>query len=203
MLRINDNIEALDEERLLAEMALLPEWRRRDALRCRHISGRRESAMAFRLLQEMTGIRELEFVIGAHGKPSVKGHPEIHFNLSHCRCAVACAVDAAPVGVDIERVGRYKRPLAERTLSAGELHHVLYSSPDTSAPRTPEETDLLFTVLWTKKEALLKLLGTGICHAENLRTVLEDYEGKVRFRTVVDKHGRYVCTEAHHLSAAD
>lgn len=201
MLRINDNIETVSEDTLIAEMALLPQWRQ-EALRYKHMTGRRESVMAFRLLQEMTGIRDLEFVIGEHGKPSIKGHPELHFNLSHCHCAVACAVDDAPVGVDIERVGRYKRFLAECTLSDDEFHHIHYSSPDTSVPRPSAETDLLFTVLWTKKEALIKLLGIGIGSAEHIRNVLADYDGKVLFDTVVDKSGRYVCTEARFLSCA-
>ncbi|MCM1206740.1 MAG: 4'-phosphopantetheinyl transferase superfamily protein [Firmicutes bacterium] len=196
LLRINDKIETMSGEALLAELSLLPEWRRREALRYSHIAGRRESTMAFRLLQEMTGIRDLEFSLGEHGKPEIKGRPDIRFNLSHCRCAVACAVDSVPVGVDIERTGRYSRSLAERTLSAAELHSILYASEDTSLARKPEETDLMFTVLWTKKEALLKLLGTGIGLTENVRRVLGDYEGMVVFDTVIDRERRYVCTEA-------
>lgn len=197
MLRINDTIETMRGEHLLAEMSLLPQWRRQAALCYNHESGRRESTMAFRLLQDMTGLRDIEFSVGEHGKPWIKGIPDIHFNLSHCKFAVACVVDSVPVGVDIERVGRYSPRLAEYTLSPEEWHYIHYASSDTSIPRPYEETDLLFTVLWTKKESLLKLIGTGI--TDNLRHVLDEYDGQVLFNTVMDKECRYVCTEAHFL----
>ena len=192
MLRINDNIAAIGGEQLQRVIGQLPEWRRDVVMRYKFESGRRESALAFLLLQEMSGLRDITFDIGEHGKPSIAGHPELHFNISHCSNGVACSVGSVPVGVDIECTGRYKEDLARYTLSDAELH-TLYYMPD-GTPRTAEDTDLQFTILWTQKEALLKLLGTGI--TDDLKSVLMDHEGKVRFHTIVNVEKGYVCTEA-------
>lgn len=165
-------------------------------MRYKFEGGRRESALAFRLLQEM--LREqmseavtesLEFEIGEHGKPSLKGMPDVHFNISHCKHAVACAVDNVPVGIDIECRGRYSKGIAEYCLSEEELSWINHV-PDGMSVGT--QTDLRFTTLWTKKEALLKLLGTGI--TDDVKTILHEYEDKVVFETVTKDN--YVCTVA-------
>lgn len=192
MLRIRDDIETLIGEALERAIAALPEWRRAVALRYKHEGGRRESAASFLLLADMLreryGITCIEpFAIGPHGKPSIAGRGDVHFNLSHCRRAVAVAVADEPVGVDIETTGRYKPSLAAHCLAADELRSLDEATTET-------ERDLRFTVLWTKKEALLKLLGTGI--TDRLPTILADYEHRVRFQTTVCADRGYVCTVA-------
>ena len=77
----------------------------------------------------------------------------IYFNLSHCRNAIACVVsDEGETGIDVECLGRYKPQLAEYCMSDEELHEIACS----------DNKDEAFTLLWTKKEALLKLTGEGI-----------------------------------------
>lgn len=193
MLRIADDLTAYSGERLSALLATLPQWRREVALAYRHEEDRRESALAFRLLQDMLGseygiLDEPRFITGEHGKPRLAGHPDIHFNLSHCRRAVACAVERLPVGVDIERTGRYTPRLAERVLSDDELRAVAAAS----------DPDLLFTTLWTRKEALMKLLGTGI--TDDIRRVLHDYERSVNITTVSRPSRGYVCSVAQTIA---
>lgn len=189
MLRIADDPGKMTDRRLQDILDDMPEWRRERTMRIKSPSQQRESAMAYKLLQDMLcehyGIREhLAFSIGPHGKPSLSGHDDIHFNLSHCRRAVACVVDSHPVGVDIECLGRYKRQLAEHTMSTKELAEIAGG-----------DSDLVFTALWTKKEALMKLIGTGI--TDNMKTILDTYDGKVRFETLVCREAGYVCTHAH------
>ena len=191
MLRIADEPGLMTGGQLQDILKDMPEWRREKVLRIKNPSQQRESAMAYKLLQEMLsehyGIREpLAFDIGEHGKPSLAGHEDIHFNLSHCRRAVACVVDSHPVGVDIECLGRYKRPVAEHTMSEKELSEIAEG-----------DADLVFTVLWTKKEALMKLIGTGI--SDDKKTILDTYDGKVVFDTIVCRQAGYVCTHAHWL----
>ena len=59
------------------------------------------------------------------------------------------------------------------------------------------DADLVFTVLWTKKEALMKLIGTGI--SDDMKTILDTYDGQVVFDTIVCRQAGYVCTHAHWL----
>ncbi len=148
-------VSTQDVERL---MLSLPQWRREKVLAMKSDSVRRESALAFALL--MTALRhdrhveeELEFEYNEHGKPHLARHADLHFNISHCKEAVACVIADREVGIDVERRGRYKDTLAKHILNEKEWTDVLNS----------DDRDLLFTILWTKKEALLKKTGTGIC----------------------------------------
>ena len=76
----------------------------------------------------------------------------LHFNLSHCKKALAVVVSDAPVGIDVECIGRYSDSLARHVLSDEEFALVQSSSD----PKT------LFTRFWTQKEAVVKLTGRGI-----------------------------------------
>lgn len=196
MLRILDDIQSITSEEFDSIVADLPQWRKSIVSAYKHIEDRRESALSFHLLQQILdrqyAIREIRFNINEHGKPSLEAHPDIHFNMSHCRHAVACIVADHPVGVDIERLGRYKERIAQYTLSATELATI--DSPPHDGMSHAAAADLQFTILWTKKEALLKLIGTGI--TDDLKNILHMYDGQVKFSTTINTAKQYVCTVA-------
>lgn len=188
MHRVVDNIETITGDALHREIMLLPQWRRDVVMRYKFESGKRESALAFRLLQQMvhdydSAIEEtdaLEFTVNEHGKPSLRSYPHVHFNLSHCKRAVACAVSDKPIGIDVECTGRYKHSLAEYCMSPEEVQWI----------ESGDDADVRFTKLWTQKEALVKLLGTGI--TDDIKTILAKYDGQVDYATEYGKG--YVCT---------
>lgn len=156
--RIIDDME-ITGEALESLISQLPEWRRAEAEKFRFESGRRECTLSYLLLSEMIGFQP-EFERGEHGKPSLVGS-DVSFNLSHCKRAVACAVsEDGDVGIDVECLGRYKPALAEYCMCAEELRLI----------DEAEDHDEAFTLLWTKKEALLKLTGEGI--TDDMKTVL-------------------------------
>lgn len=114
-------LEELNTVSFDALLPLLP--RLSDARRSRVLSMRHESTQVQTILSELLlrhALRE-EYALpelpkietGKKGKPFFPEHPEIHFNLSHCKYAVACALDSAPVGVDAEALGRLLRPGAQ------------------------------------------------------------------------------------------
>ena len=163
-LYINDNPLAIDLESALAKMT---EQRRTKVLAFKHEQGRKLSAAAYMLLckaiKEEYGIDEPPvFEYSEHGKPSIVGHPEIYFNLSHCRSVAACVVSSRPVGIDVEEVREYKDSLARYVLNDEEYAMVSASS----------QPALEFIRLWTMKESYLKLTGDGI--TRDLKTVLAD-----------------------------
>ena len=140
--------------------------RREQALRFKYELGQRQNVLAYQLLKqglrEGYGITENPlFEYNEHGKPAIVGHPEICFNLSHCKEAVACVVSDTPVGVDVAFVRSYKDGLAHYTMNDEELQ-VIQAAPN---------PDVAFIRLWTMKEAALKLIGTGI--SDDLKTVLQ------------------------------
>lgn len=157
----------------------LPEWRREEALLFRHERGRRECCLSYLLLREVLQqcfgvMQEPCFERLEHGKPLLlfpsdgggnmdMGHNRgLTFNLSHCKRAIACVVsDDAEVGIDVECTGRYTPQLAEYCMSEAENRRIVAA----------DDSDTEFTLLWTRKEALLKLTGEGI--TDDMKTVLE------------------------------
>ena len=181
MLYLNDDIAGFDFE---AALPLLSEQRRLQALKFKHEQGRKTCAMAYLLLcqalRQEYGITELPvFEYGEHGKPFIVGHPDIHFNFSHCSEAVICAVSDQPVGVDVESIREYKESLARYTMNDQELEQIARA----------ERPDVEFIRLWTMKEAVLKLSGRGI--VDDLKHVLTDTKTS-ELTTVVDPEVRYV-----------
>lgn len=181
MTYIDDHIDQLD---IPAALNVVSEERRRYAESFRSPQRQRECLAAYLLLQKALrleyGIDEpVQFIRGQHGKPTLAGHHNIHFSLSHCRDAVACIVSNHPVGIDIERMGRYSTSLLDYTMNSVEKQQITASS----------NPDISFIRLWTMKEALLKLTGAGL--TEDLQDVLRDTD-QYCFNTSV--FPTYICT---------
>lgn len=96
--------------------------------------------------------RDVPIRRAAHGKPVLKGCPDLFFNISHSGDYAVCAVSHHPVGVDIERVRAYRPNVARRVCSYAERK--LLEQCDNPAR--------LFCRLWTLKESYVKATGTGI-----------------------------------------
>lgn len=183
-LYINDCLSTFSLE---AALPLLSEQRHEVCMRFTHRQGRLTCAAAYLLLcealQKEFGISEKPiFEYGEHGKPRLQGFPDIHFNLSHCRQAVACMVATRPVGVDVESIGRYSESLAAYTMNVDEQQRIVASG----------RPDIEFTRLWTMKEAVLKLSGEGI-GGRSLKDVLT---GREHIETSVHLSAGYVCSVA-------
>ena len=183
MLYINDRLYDFDLDEALT---LLSDQRREQVLRFKHEAGRRQSAAAYLLLckalQQEYGITEKPvFDYGEHGKPVIIGHPDIHFNLSHCREAAVCIVSSQPVGVDVESFREYKDSLVRYTMNEHEQQLIAQAA----------RPEVEFTRLWTQKEAVLKLLGTGL--RNDMKTVLT---GTDVVRTMVNMERGYAYSVA-------
>lgn len=195
-----ETIDAMSAQQLDEALAKLPVWRRERALAYRHEQGRKECAMSYlllcRALREVYGIEwQPSFVIGEHGKPELALPQEglggaslkealcgtsleeaqpfsslPHFNMSHCKKAVACVVADAEVGVDVERLGRFSEAMARHVLNDEEYAEVMAA----------DDPDVAFTDYWTKKEAIVKLTGRGI--DDDLKNIIAKYK-HVRLRT--------------------
>ena len=121
----------------------------RDAARFR--AGR---AWARRLISAELGVApgDLPLTVGRHGKPELPGNP-INFNLTHTTEQIWLAVSDGPVGIDLELPpDGDPAPLFRQIAAPEEWLRAL------AAGITAER----FLVLWTAKEAVLKLLGTGL-----------------------------------------
>lgn len=177
---ISEDIWDFDLEAAMGEISA---QRREQALKFKFEQGQRLCVLAYQLLKQ--GLREVYgitenpvFEYNEHDKPSIVGHPEIHFNLSHCKEAAACVVSDQPVGIDVESIREYKEGLAHYAMNDEEVRQI-------EASDNPAST---FIRLWTMKEATLKLIGTGI--SDDLKTAI-DYE---RFQYTTVEREKYIYT---------
>jgi 4'-phosphopantetheinyl transferase len=111
------------------------------------------------LLADATGLDpdKLQFQRNAFDKPALRGSIGVHFNLSHSqRWALIGLRSAGPIGVDIESVTTegIDQSLAERHLSKNEM------AAWRGLPESQQR--LAFLRAWTRKEACVKALGTGL-----------------------------------------
>ena len=177
---VREDIWAFDLQAALKEIS---EQRREQALKFKHEQGQRLCVLAYLLLKQALregyGITENPvFEYNEHGKPSIVGHPEIFFNLSHCKEAAICVVSDQPVGVDVEGIREYKESLVDYTMNDEEIAQI----------KTAENPAAAFIRLWTMKEATTKLIGTGI--SNDMKTVIDPTKYKY---TTVDRQ-RYIYT---------
>lgn len=145
------------------DMGLLSAQEQARAARFRfevHAARYRASHVALRLiLGQVTGQApaSLAFTEGSHGKPRLAHTGAPHFNLSHSAGWALVGVDRAhPIGVDIEVMTPMDDAdeLARRNFTTAE--YAAFSS-------TPVDRQLeTFFRVWTRKEACLKALGSGL-----------------------------------------
>lgn len=131
-----------------------------EGLRRRHLA----SHVALRaILAQQTGLAPgaLVFGEGPFGKPFLQAPANCVFNMSHSDdvAVIAVAPDAPAgtgIGIDVEvlRPMRDAVALAERNFTEAEQHELL------AAPA--EQRDLVFMRGWTRKEACLKAIGSGL-----------------------------------------
>ncbi len=183
---VSEEIWGFDLEAALKEIS---EQRREQALKFRHELGQRLCVLAYQLLKQ--GLREEYgftenpiFEYNEHGKPAIVGHPEIFFNLSHCKEAVVCVISDQPIGVDVESIREYKENLVRYTMNDEEI----------SLITAAENPAVAFIRLWTMKEATMKLIGTGI--SNDMKTVIDTRTYKY---TTVERQ-RYIYTICEYLT---
>jgi 4'-phosphopantetheinyl transferase len=98
---------------------------------------------------------DLSYLFSENGKPFLEGNP-VWFNLTHTRDAFAFAVSKnAAVGIDMEDINRNidYESIIKNFFSPEENEFIL---------KNPAEALNRFFLLWTRKEALLKAIGTGL-----------------------------------------
>ncbi len=131
-------------------------------------------------LQEATGVNisQISITENEHGKPIITDR-DLHFNISHSKNAVMCALSDKSIGVDIEHITQKRDSIIKKCFTDTEAAWV----------RTDED----FFRIWTLKESYLKATGTGIispltrlsftlgdkivCHDEQKASTLNFYSG--------------------------
>ena len=144
------------------------------------------------LLQQRLKEWNGNFVFNEHDKPFMQNAlgeriEGIDFSISHCKNAIAVVLSDRPVGVDVESFRHAENALLRRTMNPEEQEEV----------RTAADPAEAFTRFWTRKEAVLKLRGTGL--VDDLHGVLlpNSELPAVTLETTVNREKQYVWTLAY------
>lgn len=108
--------------------------------------------LAYILRHEFAITSMPEIAVTDLGKPYFKLYPQLHFNYSHSKSLLLCAVSSSPVGVDIEDIRPRRSTLPAYALSPEEFRKYELQGGDWPS----------FYSLWTQKEAWCKYTGQGL-----------------------------------------
>ena len=167
--QIFDDMTQCSEQEVARLLPLVSAQRREQALRFTHLFGQYCCLKSYEMLMQLLASTPYNlhptpsFLYNEYGAPSIEDGP--YFSISHCKSGIAVAVSNQPIGIDIETVRPLKVDLVKKTMNPLEQEAIL------SAP----QPDWAFTRLWTRKEAFLKMKGTGII--SDLHEVLSDIDG--------------------------
>jgi 4'-phosphopantetheinyl transferase len=182
--QIFDDMTQCSEQEVARLLPLVSAQRREQALRFTHLFGRYCCLKSYEMLLQLLASAPYilhstpTFLYNEYGAPSIKNGP--YFSISHCKSGIAVAVSNQPIGIDIEAVRPLKVDLVKKTMNPLE-QEIIFS--DT-------QPDWAFTRQWTRKEAFLKMKGTGII--SDLHEVLSDVEG-VEWQQMDNKLLNYTC----------
>ena len=174
-----NGIDTFDESFIETCLSFFPKWRSDKMLKYKFLNGRVQCTVAYLLLiyalrEEGVFVDMPEFSYGEHGKPFLKNYPDWYFNISHCKNAVCCVLSREDVGVDIEEIKEYKESLAAYISNDEELS--LLHNSDNQADD--------FYKLWTQKEAVFKMLGSGI--TKDIKNILVHNDAPIKSYKIGD-----------------
>lgn len=172
-IEIDDHMNRCTAAEVARLLPLVPEWRREQALRYKHLFGQycclrswemvTDLSIQSRLALDLLSTKSRLVRYNEHGKPFFEDGP--FFSISHCKEAIAVVVAEEPVGIDVESIRKADESLIERVMNKQEREQL--------DGVEGIEKDRLFTRLWTQKEAVVKALGTGLQSFEQIQGILE------------------------------
>lgn len=177
-----EDINKFSNELFQRAIQILPENRKKKILAYKNIQRQKQSVIAYLLLlyglREQYKINELvEFDYKSNGKPILKQLDDIHFNISHSKLNVACAVCDKPIGLDIQQIVPNKTKVATRICNQEEINLIFNST----------QPYIEFCKLWAIKESIVKLSGVGI--GGDVKNVIDENKERLVISTL--QRGNY------------
>ena len=180
---ICDNMALCTDAEVQRLLPLVSAQRRETALRYKHTFGQWTTLQSWLMLREL-GLPDEPWSYNEFGKPYLPNGP--YFSLSHCKNGIAVAMDTQPIGIDIESYRPVSQELIAYTMSQAEQDQI-------NASDDPIKT---FTELWTRKEAYVKYLGTGIAGLSgNPRQYLDNTAGVHIVSKTTKDYAYSICTK--------
>ena len=201
-----DDMTQCTEQEVARLLPLVSEQRRQQALAYKHLIGQFSCLKSYELLMQLLSstpypishtqypISNIQypisntpsFLYNEHGAPYIEGGP--YFSISHCKHGIAVAIGEKPIGIDIEHIRTAKPELVAHTMNEKEQAQIWAA----------DSPDVAFTCLWTQKEAVLKMRGTGITSIDGIKNTLVALE-HVDLQTKVNINKQYAYSLANLL----
>ncbi|MCL6588936.1 MAG: 4'-phosphopantetheinyl transferase superfamily protein [Firmicutes bacterium] len=164
-----------------------------------YLLGRYAAKKAAAALTKTERLEEILVQPGVFTQPVVtlQAHPNIQATITHCEDLGGAIVfpEAHPLGIDIEKAGANSVEALESQMTDAEKALVR---------RYPESYEFMLTLLWTGKEALSKILKTGLMTSFKILEVnkielkdgywLSFYKNFGQYKAISFKLGRYICS---------
>ena len=197
---IFDDMTQCSEQEVARLLPLVSAQRCEQALRYTHTFGQYCCLKSYEMLQQLLTscrypisnsplgrpiaalprpINTPSFLYNEHGAPYLEVGP--YFSISHCKQGIVVAVSETPIGIDIEAIRPLNEGLVQKAMNPQEQAQI-------AAAANPEQE---FIRLWTRKEAYVKMLGTGII--SDMHQILQDTEA-LQWHEIVDINKGYICT---------
>jgi 4'-phosphopantetheinyl transferase len=183
---IFDDMAQCTEQEVARLLGVVSDQRRAQALAYKHLHGQYCCLKSYEMLMHLLHTTPYAchtppiFLYNEHGQPRIEGGP--CFSISHCKNAIAVAISHSPIGIDIEHLRTAKPELVARTMNQGEQERIWQS----------QNPDWAFTELWTQKEAVLKMLGTGITSLDGIKNTLVALDNiELQTKVNIDKQYAY------------
>ena len=194
-----DDMTQCTEQEVARLLPLVSDQRREQALAYKHLFGQFCCLKSYELLLQLLTHYPLPiihyplpithyptFLYNEYGAPYLERGP--YFSISHCKHGIAVAISEMPIGIDIEHIRTAKPDLVARTMNENEQQQIWSS----------DQPDVAFTSLWTQKEAVLKMQGTGIISdIKNTLVALENID--LQTKVNIDKQYAYTLALTSHL----
>ena len=199
---IFDHMTQCSEQEVARLLPLVSAQRREQAMRYTHLFGQYCCLKSYEMLQQLLAAhlspishspsgrpigalsrpissKRPSFLYNEYGAPYLADGP--YFSISHCKQAIAVVVSDSPVGIDIEGIRKMDDGLVRKTMNTQEQTQIAMS----------QNPEVEFIRLWTRKEAYVKMLGTGII--SDMHTILQDATA-VEWHEIADLDRGYICT---------
>ena len=97
---------------------------------------------------------ENSLLYNRYGKPYIKNHSDVFFNISHCHEMAVCTINSCEAGIDVENIRAYHPRVAKR----------VFSDKENEILKNAVNKDETFFRIWTLKESFVKAIGVGISY---------------------------------------
>lgn len=110
------------------------------------------SKEALKLTFKAINIKDTSIIYNKYGKPYLKNN-KLYFNISHTKNIVIIAIADKEVGIDVQ-YKCYKPQIINKYFTPKEIAYI---------NKALDKEDV-FTTIWTKKEAYVKMIGEGLSY---------------------------------------